>query len=421
MNTSTSQAESPHATRPATPPRPDTAPRHLSPYPADWIAAARILADEFRQGAVARDQAATRPVAEIRRLRESGLVNLLYPSELGGGGGSLRDAAHSVLEIAKADGSVGALLGFHFYNSLVPLMLDYHGGNDAAVRRAATERWQWGNVTQYVNKDFVARTHPEGGFVVSGTKKWNTGTPLSEVTTVLAVHPDRDRYLYATIPTSRAGLTFHDDWDQIGLRGADSSTITFDDVRILPDEVLNWSHGGGQTGALPLWASFGAVFYSAVYLGSTLGALEAARRYATTDKRQATLPGAQVTADDVLVQAAFGEYWISAQAALAYFDGTIATLQDAWDRRDTLTEEDRGQIALDTLGLRTFTSQVALEVTARIFEFGGGRTTAQVLNFDRYWRDVRTLASHDPEVLARRLIGRHALTQEALIFPGHFK
>ena len=60
----------------------------------------------------------------IRRLRESGFVSLLYPKNLGGGGGTLHDAAQSVLEIAKVDGSTAALLGFNYYNSLVPLLTD---------------------------------------------------------------------------------------------------------------------------------------------------------------------------------------------------------------------------------------------------------------------------------------------------------
>lgn len=398
-----------------------TRPREHAPYPADWIGKARELAGIFSEGTVDRDHDGTRPLEQIRLLRESGLVNLLYPASLGGGGGTLNDAAHAVLEIAKTDGSTAALLGFHFYNSLVPLLVDYEDRNAEIVRRATGERWLWGNVTQYVNRAFVAQHHPDGGFVLSGTKRWNTGAPLAEITTVLAIHPDQDRYLYATIPTSREGLHFHDDWAPIGLRGTDSSTITFENVRIFPDEVLHWSHGPAQTGPLPLWASFGAIFYSAVYVGRTLGALDLARNWTLQGKRQGTFPGSELSADDPFIQAEFAEYWIEAQAALAYLDSTIARVQQAWDSRTRLTEEDRGRIALDTLALRTFTSRTALHITPRIFEFAGGRGTAFAADFDRFWRDVRTLSSHDPEVLARRTIGRHVLHDLPLVFPPHFK
>lgn len=402
------------------PARPDTSPRVHEPYPQDWVVAARALADEFRDGAVARDRTNRLPIEEVRRLRESGLVNLLYPTELGGGGGSVRDAAWSVLEISRVDGSLGALLAFHFYNSLIPLLLDYDATNHPAARRSIEERWQWGNVTQYVNSAFIAEHHPEGGYTISGTKKWNTGAPLAEVTTLLFIHPDNTHFLYAHIPTDREGLIFHDDWDQLGLRGADSSAISFEKLRIYPQDILHWGHGAAQTGPVPLWTTFGAVFYSAVFLGSALGALDAARAYATSEKRQSTLPGTTVTADDVLVQAQFAEEWLKVEAGLAYFESEIAKLQAGWDRRGELTDEDRGKLAVETLALRSFTSKIALEVTPQVFEFGGGRATNASNDFDRFWRDVRTLSSHDPAILALRTVGAYALTGAAPKFPSKF-
>jgi alkylation response protein AidB-like acyl-CoA dehydrogenase len=409
-----------HPAPAAPPPRPDTAPRKLEPYPQDWLALARSLAAEFAPGAIQRDQTAQRPVEQIRRLRETGLVNLLYPAEIGGGGGTVRDSAYSVLEIATVDGSIGGLLAFHYYNSLIPLMLDYTGGNDAVARRAVEARWQWGNVTQYVNKAFVAEHHPDGGFTISGKKTWNTGAPLAEITTLLAVHPDRDHFFYSYIPTNRAGLTFHDDWDQIGLRGMDSGSISFDRVRIYPDEVLSWTHSPAQLSVVPMWTSFGAVYYSAVFLGAMQGALNTARQYATSQKRQSTLPGATVTADDVLVQVQFGELWLKLKAGLAYFDKTASLLQDAWENRRDLTEEDRGRVAMETLALRSFTSKNALEVTPQIFELGGGKATGAQQDFDRYFRDVRTLSSHDPAVLSMRTVGNYALTGKPAMMPSQF-
>ncbi|MCP1243080.1 acyl-CoA dehydrogenase family protein [Acetobacter lambici] len=398
-----------------------TRPQKVEAYPQDWVKAAQQLAQEFAQGAVQRDLDGTRPVEQIRGLRESGLVSLLYPKALGGGGGSLQDAAQSVLEIAKVDGSTAALLGFNYYNSLVPLLTDYTGANDDIVRHAADNRFFWGNVTQYVNKEFVAQHHPDGGFTITGTKKWNTGAPLAEVTTLLAIHPDQDRYIYAVIPTAREGLEFHNDWDPIGLRGTDSGTITFHNVRILPQEVLHWGHSPAQTGPLPLWASFGAIFYTAVFIGRTLGALEQVREWVLRGRRQGSFGGVSVSADDPFIQAEFAEYWVQVQAAQAYFDRTIAFVQSKWDQRSTLTDEDYGAIALETLSLRTFAARTALHVTPRVFELLGGRSTAREADFDQYWRDVRTLSSHDPEVLARRVIGKHVLHDEPLVFPPHFK
>ncbi len=400
--------------------RHDTAPRSPEPYPQDWLTLARSLGEEFRPGAAERDQNRVLPVEQVRRLRETGLVNLLYPAELGGGGASVYEAAHAVFEIARADGSLGAILAFHLYNSLVPLLLDYSGSNDHVARESIANRWQWGNVTQYVNKDFVAEPHAEGGYTITGVKKWNTGTPLAEHTTLLLVHPDRDHYIYTHIPTGREGVAIQQDWDQIGLRGADSSTISFTNVRVYAEEVFNWGHGGVQSSVLPLWTVFGAVFYSAVYLGSAQAAIDAARAYATGRKRQNTLPGAVVTADDVLVQQQFGQIWVKQQAALAYFDQVIGQVQEIWTNRKQSTPEERAEISMKSLALRSHSSETALDITRQIFDFGGGSATSRTLDFDRFWRDARTLTSHDPASLAWKNIGVYAFSGKAHSYPSHF-
>ena len=392
----------------------------FAPYPTDWLATARALAAEFKPGAVERDTLRLRPVQQVARLRETGLVNLFYPRELGGGGASVHDAAWSVIEIARADASIGALLCFHLYNSAVPLFHDFVGNNAEIVRKATAQRWFWGNITQYVNREFLAEPHPEGGYLISGSKKWNTGAPLAEITTVLAEHSDHTHFLYGFVPTDREGIRFHDDWEPIGLRGADSSTVTFDRVRLYPDEVIPWKHAGRQRTVLPFWTIFGALYYSAVYLGSALAALDAARDYARHDGRQSIMPGAGSIAGDALVQTQYAGYWLQVEAGLGYFDRFIADLQERWDARASITEDQLAELSVKSLGLRSFASQVALEVAPRVFEFAGGRGALDQKHFDRFWRDARTLASHDPLVYSLRMVGDYAINGTLPRFPSRF-
>lgn len=394
--------------------------REQQPYPRDWIALARDIGIGLRQGAAERDQQATPPTEQIRQLRESGLVNLFYPAHLGGGGGSVREAAWSVLEVARGDGSVGALLCFHFYNSAVPLFHDYQDGNPEIVRRAVENRWYWGNVTQYVNREFFATPHPEGGYVINGTKKWNTGAPLAEITTVLAEHANRRHFIYGHLPTDREGIRFEHDWQPIGLRGADSSTVVFDNVRLYEHEVIPWKHAGAQRSVLPFWTTFGAVYYSAVYLGSALAALDTARDYARHDRRQTISPGASSLADDPLVLTQFGELWSRVQAGLGYFERVIADLQAGWDRRQELSDDDLGRLTARALALRSHSSALALEITPKLFDFPGGRGTHRDKAFDRFWRDVRTLSSHDPLINSLHAVGNYALNGTPLRYGSRF-
>ena len=73
----------------------------------------------------------------------------------------------------------------------------------------------------------------------------------------------------------------------------------------------------------------------------------------------------------------FGESWIKLQAGLGYFDRVIAELQDTWDRRRTITEEERNELAVKTLALRYHTARLALELTQEGRLANPGRTLDQ--------------------------------------------
>jgi alkylation response protein AidB-like acyl-CoA dehydrogenase len=57
-------------------------------------------------------------------------------------------------------------------------------------------------------------------------------------------------------------------------------------------------------------------------------------------------------------------------------------------------------------------TDVALEITSKVFEATGARSTTSELGFDRFWRNVRTHTLHDPVAYKRREVGAHLLTGE---------
>lgn len=56
----------------------------------DRLRIAREMADDLAADAVEREQAGKAPLDEVARLRESGLLTLPAPAELGGGGADWR-------------------------------------------------------------------------------------------------------------------------------------------------------------------------------------------------------------------------------------------------------------------------------------------------------------------------------------------
>jgi alkylation response protein AidB-like acyl-CoA dehydrogenase len=376
---------------------------------------ARELSAELAATATERERCNERPVGSAQKLRDTELVNLVIPAEFGGLGGGVALAVRVVAEICKGDASIGALLGYHFTNSGVARLFDLEGDAEAIDRQSAANRWLWGNVSQPFVRDFTAT--PDGdGFIVNGTKPWNTGPSLSDVTTVLAHRTDRKEILYAYIPTDRKGLTYHSDWDHLGLRLTDTVSITFDNVRIEPHEVFK-STVGPVVGFPPLYGAIGELYFAAFYLGSALGALEAAREYTRTRTRPWIASGVDEATKDPYILRDYGEMWTQVQAAESYIDQVAQLVEDGFRRRRSITQQERGELTVRAHSARAFISDVGLKVTPRIYDVMGARATANSYGFDRYWRDIRAHTLHDSLAYKLKSIGDFFLTGTAHEIP----
>ena len=82
--------------------------------PQGWIERARSVGDLLAEDAVVRDRANRSPHAEVELLKNAGLVTLLAPKALGGGGQRWATAYRVIREVARGDGSIGQLLGYHY-------------------------------------------------------------------------------------------------------------------------------------------------------------------------------------------------------------------------------------------------------------------------------------------------------------------
>lgn len=78
-----------------------------------WLQRAREVSDILAADAAARDIENKSPRAEISLLKSSGLLKILGPVTYGGGGQSWEIGYKVIREVAKGDGSIGMLLGYH--------------------------------------------------------------------------------------------------------------------------------------------------------------------------------------------------------------------------------------------------------------------------------------------------------------------
>jgi alkylation response protein AidB-like acyl-CoA dehydrogenase len=79
---------------------------------------------------------------------------------------------------------------------------------------------------------------------------------------------------------------------------------------------------------------------------------------------------------------------------------------------DAVTPQARGEHEVRVAAVKARATEVALEVTSRIFEVTGARSTVAELALDRFWRNVRTHTLHDPVAYKRREVGAFLLRDE---------
>ncbi|MGB3294445.1 MAG: acyl-CoA dehydrogenase family protein [Phormidesmis sp.] len=141
---------------------------------------------------------------------------------------------------------------------------------------------------------------------------------------------------------------------------------------------------------------FGLILLSHIFLGIGEGAFEEAIAYTRTQTRPWLTSGVDSAVQDPYLQRHYGELWAKLQGAQALADRVTAQAQQAWDKGDALTHEERGEIAIAAAAAKSLATETGLAITNRMFELMGARSTATRYAFDRPWRDLRTLSLHDP-------------------------
>lgn len=388
----------------------------------DPLEIARRLAAKWRETAVDRDRAGGSATAERQDLRDSGLLSLLVPKEYGGWGADWPTVFEVIREIAKADGSLGHLFGYHTVSSPMIELFGSAEQKDRLYRQLAQNNWWTGNASSENNSHVLewkvtATPTEDGGYLLNGTKHFCSGAKGSDLLFVFGVIQEESVHkgsiVAVAIPTSREGVHVNDDWNAIGMRQTDSGSTEFRNVKVHPDEVLGPPNAfvlaftGNTRGSL--WTPAAQLTFSHVYLGIAHGALEAGREYTRSQTRPWTPAGVTNATQDPYILRTYGEFAIALQGADAAAREAARLLQQTWEKGDALTAAERGELMVKVSGVKALSTKVALNITSGIFEAIGARGTHPRYGFDRFWRNVRTHTLHDPVTYKISDVGNHAL------------
>ena len=368
---------------------------------------------EIAEGAVHRELNRELPFEVFRMLRRTGLTWLRVPQVLGGPGGSLADQVEVTMALAAADSNVAHALRGHF-GFIESIALD----PDAPTSRKWVGEVLQGKLFGGANMEIgtprpnmIRTTLLKDGdrYVLNGRKWYATGAIFADYTSFSAIDEDGNA-TGALVPADRAGVHIHDDWDGMGQRLTASGGVDLEHVEVWPHEIS--TRRSDNPFARRHGAARAQLHLVAVIGGIVRNVLSDAAAYVQRQARSAKHSASETAAGDHFVQQVVGDIAAASHA----IDTLIADAARTLDI--SAAAITAGAPDLDALVMRSALAQsktqiivgrMAIQAAEQMFDTGGGSATARKYDFDRHWRNIRTILNHNPIKLRGRVIGDYVL------------
>ena len=343
--------------------------------------AARDFAQtELRPGVIKRDELQEFPDNLVKKMGALGFMGIMVDPKYGGSGMDTMSYVLVMEELSKVDASASVIVSVN--NSLVCYGLQIYGSE------IQKEKY----LTKLASGEVVGAfclSEPEAGsdatsqqttaidhgdhYLINGTKNWITSGGRAGVYIVIA-QTDRSKGSKGInafiLEKGMAGFEIGPKEDKLGIRGSDTHTLQFNDVKV-PKENRIGEDGFGFKFAMKT-LSDGRIGIAAQALGIASGAYELALAYSKQRK-------------------AFGTEICNHQA-IAFKLADMATdieaarhmvMKAAW-------EKDQG-VAYDTSSAmaKLFASRIAMEHTVEAVQIHGGNGFVKDYHVERLMRDAK--------------------------------
>ncbi|UPJ48353.1 acyl-CoA dehydrogenase family protein [Bradyrhizobium sp. 200] len=384
------------------------------------------LLDRITEGASDRERERTLPFPEIDLIRKARLGALRLPAAVGGAGSSIRELFEIVTRLGEADANVAHILRNHF--SVVERLIrrpqtDQHRewqkavADGAIIGLAATELEtpKVGDV-----KPNTTLSSDGDNYLLDGTKYYSTGTLYSDYVLVRTADTSGANAA-ALIPVNREGVELIDDWDGLGQRLTATGTTHFRNVRVKRQEVVFDAPDAGY--GIPYANTFAQLFLTAINAGIARATLRDATALVQSRKRTFYFAPAEVPIFDPLLQQTVGQIASGAFAAETVVLAAAEALDiatDAFEAGAANAGEAAHRAALLSAKAKIVADEFAIRGGSLLFDVGGASATKKVTNFDRHWRNARTLSSHNPTTYKARSIGQYEISGTPLPAKGFF-
>lgn len=335
---------------------------------------------ELLDGVIERDNIQQFPAELVKKMGDLGFMGIMVDPKYGGSG---MDAISYVLvmeELSKIDASASVIVSVN--NSLVCYGLETYGSEEQKQKY----------LTKLATGEMVGAfclSEPEAGsdatsqattaidkgdhYVLNGTKNWITNGGRSDVYLVIA-QTDREkghRGINAFIvEKGMEGFEVGPKEDKLGIRGSDTHTLQFNDVKV-PKENRIGEDGFGFKFAMKT-LSGGRIGIAAQALGIASGAYELALKYSKERKAFGT-----EICNHQAIAFKLADMYVEIEAA------RHLVMKAAWDKDQGNNYDQSSAMA------KLYASKVAMEQTVEAVQIHGGNGFVKEYHVERLMRDAK--------------------------------
>ena len=335
---------------------------------------------ELLPGVIERDNIQQFPGELVKKMGDLGFMGIMVDPKYGGSG---MDATSYVLvmeELSKIDASASVIVSVN--NSLVCYGLEAYGNEEQKQKY----------LTKLATGEMVGAfclSEPEAGsdatsqattaidkgdhYIINGTKNWITNGGRSDVYLVIA-QTDRDkghRGINAFIvEKGMEGFEIGPKEDKLGIRGSDTHTLQFNDVKV-PKENRIGEDGFGFKFAMKT-LSGGRIGIAAQALGIASGAYELALKYSKERKAFGT-----EICNHQAIAFKLADMYVEIEAA------RHLVMKAAWDKDQGNNYDQSSAMA------KLYASKVAMEQSVEAVQIHGGNGFVKDYHVERLMRDAK--------------------------------
>ncbi len=369
-------------------------------------AAKDFAVNECLPGVIDRDEHQRFPKEQIEKLADLGFMGMMVDTNYGGSGMDTVSYVLAMEEISKIDASVSVCMSVN--NSLVCYGLQSYASEEQKQQYLTPLAQGKKDGELYIGAFLLSE--PEAGsdatsqqttaedmgdyYLLNGTKNWITNGSSACVYLVIAqtdVAKKSKGINCLIVEKNWPGVTVAAKENKLGIRGSDTHTIMFNDVKV-PKENRIGTDGFGFTFAMKTLAG-GRIGIASQALGIASGAYELALKYS----KQRKAFGTEIC-NHQAIQFKLADMATKIEAA------RLLCLKAAW-------EKDNGiDYTLSSSMAKVFASETAMWVTVEAVQIHGGYGFVKEYHVERLMRDAKITQIYEGTSEVQRIvIGRSIL------------